>query len=62
MTPPQGHYRNPLDVLIHTEEKTCKGCIFREPASNGTKDYCANPNQRNPLAVKRCKHYEEPEQ
>lgn len=26
----QRQYRNPLDVLIAREEKTCKGCIYEQ--------------------------------
>jgi hypothetical protein len=61
MPRPARDYRDPLDVLLRAEEETCKGCQFREPASNGMKDYCTNPKQRNPVAEKRCEWYEEPD-
>jgi hypothetical protein len=56
---PTPTYRDPLEQMLKAEELTCKGCQYREPASNGMKAYCSNPKQRNPLAVKRCEHYEE---
>lgn len=61
MTRPVHDNQDPLEAVLGAEEETCKGCQHREPASNGMKDYCTNPAQRSPLAVKRCEHYEEAE-
>lgn len=52
-------YGDPLEVLIKAEEETCKGCKYREVASNGTKPYCGNPDRKSLDATKRCDDYEE---
>jgi hypothetical protein len=61
MTRPLHDNHDPLKVVLGAEEATCKGCQYLERASNGMKDYCTNPDQRSPLAVKRCELYEEAE-
>jgi len=58
-TLPQPNYRDPLDVLLRAEAETCKGCQHLDRV--GSKDYCANPLVRSPLAGRRCDEYEEHE-
>lgn len=53
-------FRDPLEILMKAEEKTCKGCVHRE--ITGTKVWCGNPKQRSLSAEERCEHYEDSEQ
>ena len=50
---PLAYYRDPLDLLIAEEERTCKGCVHE--ASVFDTRYCS-VNQRY---GKRCKRYDE---
>jgi hypothetical protein len=52
-------YGDPLEVLIHDEEGTCKGCVHKSKAWGS--DFCDKPNGRKGAAVKRCKGYKDSE-
>lgn len=52
----KGQYRDPLEVLIEKEERTCKGCVHkREVWGSG---YCA---KKDKAAARHCKDYKEAE-
>ncbi len=53
---PKRQYRDPLEVLIRKEEKSCKGCAHLELVLG--KGYCA---KKEKAAVRRCSDYKESE-
>lgn len=55
MTDRAYRYRDPLDVLIAEEERTCKGCIHL--SSLWGMRICKLTNDH---AKSRCKHYDNP--
>jgi len=58
-TLPQSHYGDPLDVLLHEEEQTCKGCRYRKMIEGALQ--CTHPSTADPLKQIRCTAYEERE-
>jgi hypothetical protein len=52
----KGQYRDPLEILIRKEEKSCKGCAHVTEVLG--KDYCA---KKDKAAVKRCRDYKDKE-
>jgi hypothetical protein len=59
VTIPQRRFGDPLQVLLRAEEESCKGCIHREVATNGTRAHCTNPASPRLLADQRCDEHEE---
>ena len=57
MTERAYRYRDPLEVLISEESRTCKGCIWLSRVWG--MPICRKKN--NDHAKNRCKHYEERE-
>lgn len=56
-TLPIRHYRDPLEVLLHAEAESCKGCCFRRVIESQLQ--CTHPRTVDPLADVRCIEYEE---
>lgn len=52
---PRGMYRDPAEVVVFAESKTCAGCVFVMVAFNSA--YCDKGKQYG----KRCKYYRETE-
>lgn len=50
-------FGDPLQVMIIEEEKTCKGCAWKEELLG--KDVCGNPARKSGAAHLRCKDYQE---
>lgn len=47
--------RNPLDILIMRENRSCKGCKFKEEVFG--LEFCNHPH-RNGVELKRCRFYQ----
>lgn len=51
----RGMYRDPLDILIEQEQRTCKGC--KHKVKIWGVEVCAKPGGRGNKAIRRCKDY-----
>lgn len=54
---PSRAYRDPLDILIDAENRTCKGCIMKSRLWGV--DYCAKDESKSGKKLRRCKNYDD---
>lgn len=57
MALPMYLYRNPLDVLLNAESRTCKGCVHL--TSLWTVKACGLNPKKSGDKLKRCKRYKD---
>ena len=57
MTAPTRRFRDPLDQMIHDEQRTCKGCSFRRHINGQLQ--CTHIKVADPTRNDRCSEYQE---